>query len=218
MNLQDLKRIPKSTRYKVFGYIRRLKRTLSLHLIPPLIMYTCLLLADDSDYFNIQYLPVQYQISDNQRTLTLRKRVYPTHRYYAFGTIQISNTSPVIATWTIRINKCDQKNGSINLGFIIPSTHFDKLYITNQGWIFTNEAEASFGSKTNLTPDSGFRTGDQVTIILDLYENEIKYKLNNQCEQLIISGTKAPNYKFYVNITATTNSISITEFSIRCKK
>ena len=114
MNLQDLKRIPKSTRYKVFGYIRRLKRTLFLYLIPSLIMYTCLLLADDSDYFDLQYLPVQYQISDNQRTLTLRKQVNPTHRYYAFGIIQISNTSPVIATWTIRINKCNQKNGSIN--------------------------------------------------------------------------------------------------------
>ena len=216
-DLKKIKQIPKETYYQVLCYLNNNQRTLHLPNIPMLVFHKCLCFAQGEDYFQKDNLPEFYQLSNNQQTLISKPNSFLRLNGDAVGTVAIDNTSKIIASWKIKINKCrtDQKR-AIRLG-LKGSEHAPnnyQFYISNDGWIYIAYAFIAQVHHQSIR----FSQGDELSIILDLYHKQIRYKLNNESEQCLISLKYIPReprtYKLFVNFEGQTNSISIVDFSI----
>lgn len=230
LNLRQslINQIPKQTKYKTFGYIRRQEKKLNLPAIPQLIMHKCLLFSKDEDYFSTHNGNSPLQLTDKKQTLTLITQglisccSYRGRLYRSVGTVSINNASKIIATWKLKINNISNNNHQHPLSMMLGLINTEKSIffgIWNCGKVWTN---IDFHDCKKTKWIDAFRQNDEISIILDLYNKEIRYKLNNQCEKCLLyfktKALKPTNYKFCAEFRDSPNSISIINFSIYYQK
>ncbi len=179
-NIKQLKQINQQSQDIVFGYIRKVKKDLSLDniIIPELIGFVCLAYYYLSEYFC--KLGVYAQVDEEKTT------IYNIHSKYkyatGYGAIKIVSTEPRIHKWKFRINAA-REYMSIGIdgdGFksVESGVHFKNT--TNYTLMCrgnkTKNGTASFGAK--YCPN-GYGKGDIVEMILDLSVGSISFVINS---------------------------------------
>lgn len=220
-----LKQIPNQTKYKTFGYIRRQKRKLNLPTIPQLIMHKCLLFVKEQECFYIHDADGPLELTDNQQTLTLPDvdHYFGSRIYRALGTVFINNTLGIIATWKLKINKCYPYGEQMRLGLVDTEKRYFSnryfFYVSNDGKVHSNSDVRECITNKFV---QAFLEKDEISLILDLYDQQIRYKLNDQPEKCLLclktKPLKPTNYKFFADLHVYKTSISIIDFSMSSKK
>eukprot|EP01083_Nonionella_stella_P255292 876434_1 len=173
--LKDIKFIPKSTKYIVFGYNKRIEEILQSN-IPILINSLCILYYFESDYFEIAGSGIT--ISEDKKSITKTKtNGWGSYDNTSYLSMSIASSQSIYYIWTIKIQS---SSGMINIG-ITSNNEIDKnftawrhddnyssyshyAYNGYMGYKSSNNGISPYSAREN----NGFCNGDIIDIHLDL--------------------------------------------------
>ena len=210
--------VTKLSEYIVFGYIRKQELLLLIPFIPQIISYRCL-----AYYFHDLIAAARndcFRLSHDRLTIqNIQKIALSQHKIYLQHWIQ--STERLMITWKFRINEIIIQSG-YDISFGIVSKH-DNIHCGPQSndnfvFLYNNGAVAQFNRLIIIpTHLNVFNKGDVISIILDLINQRILYKINNQSEIIMSSNLEKSNnikYKMALQLGCLGSSVSLEAFYI----
>ncbi len=190
------KEASESTKSVVYGYLRRI-----YPLFSDLVFYICLMYYYESEYFD--KCGEGHIISDDKRTVT--RSVFGVWNSTVYCHKWINSNTNNIITWTFKIAKNEDRgiavgicssddclNGDFQAG-TVPS-----YSICTNGYMFIGGLYTPAHQYEKL-----FEQSNIISIILDLKQAKLCYKLNDKLKDLITGITKRDDvrYKFAIAMT-----------------
>ena len=213
MAFKQLSKIDKRTKYSVHGWIRNKEKSLGLTTIPSMINAICILYFRDDEIFNV--INGAVKLSENKKIITSLAGdfAFLIKAFYNYGIMEIVPTSNLVYQWDLRIVKCTE-NDCIYFG--ITSTKSEELFGDGHHYAFKNGGEKTKTDEKWKSYGEEIRTGDIVSINLDLKKAQIKLIINGKDQGIAyenVDKSKDIKYRLFVTLLFKNDCVEILNFS-----
>ena len=204
----------------IHGYIKENERILQNDntdiIIPPLIIYTCLMYYWIREYFD-DYEPAQIIRSDDKLTIKTKQCGYS---HSSFGKTKIDSLSDGIYEWKLKIVEEIRHGVGSRISAILGVSTCDDT--TSAFWKDDKKLSYSYNgygqkySHCNITNyATGYKSGDTVGIILNLWNKQVSFSVNEKSQGVAfknISYGADIQYRLSVSFASADMSIEIVDF------
>ena len=210
------------TEYKVYGYIHRLQKQLKIINLPPIIPFTCLQFARDEDYLwsSNKY----FTLTNDNKTVT-RTKFRDAWGNHAIGNKVIDINIPLIARWTIKIEKCKIYASGICIGLVADDDSLEVyartiVEVYNSGVLCQNSNHVEHNKAIYEKEHVKFGEGDTYQFTLNTKEMTIKSRINNNPENKIFDKSDEcklnphDKWRFYIGLFQNGNSVKLIDFEM----
>ena len=215
--------IDEKTKLIIFGYIRNEQKILnsnhpnnSFYTIAQLIIYHILCYYHEPEYFTTNADNII--LSDDKRTITVTQRMDTT----CYGVNIIPSTNKSIHKWKFSIFKPGYNCCGVGIdeapGICINTDFYKQKNKENYAYI-NSGTKWSKGYMNNRYGDN-YRAGDILDMILDLYDGNLSYSVNNVNQGICykIKQDKSVNYIMAVSVYSKDQSVKLLKYSFHRKK
>ena len=215
MALKHLKEINKRTKYTVCGWIRRKEKSLTLQNITSLISSICILYSREDEVFHV-ISNNGIKVSENKKMISKIDGKKGSNNNY--GITKVSSTSNFTYRWNLKFIN-EKGTGLIYFGIaskLSPNSHLVEV----ENNVYYGFHSCAKFSHTAVGHDrygkSGYGKGDEISIILDLTQKEIKLVINGEDQGIAFGNVQKSDditYQLFVELWAVNDCVEIVDFS-----
>ena len=223
--LRKFKYIQKSSKYTVFGWIRRQEKEFKLHNVHQLIASICVVFYDEDEVFNL--MGASIHVSEDEKCITKKSDREGEATYLAFGLTTIPSTqSNCIYTWDLRINKLNFPT-NITIGFntsssLVPVEQRQGMYysLSSLGVYTDFRMTQRLGARGYRTrKEYRYCEKDVVRLILDMSSRKLSVRINEGPILLLTDNfaqkNKEDEYRLFVIMQQPGESVEIIKYTKR---
>ena len=201
--VKQLSKIDDRTKNTVNGWIRECEQSLQLRNIPRIISAICILYFRMDEIFAL-FSDKEMRLSENKKCITKINNSY--WQYCCYGVNEILSTNQGVYEWYLKINK---PSGSASVG-ISAKDSFNNNFVNDR---------ADYGEEQTYCYEdwkygNPFQSGDEISIYLDLDNNQLKFSINNLDQGIAFNVKQSSDikYRLMVSLNRAGDSIQIQDF------